>query len=231
MRLLGTNAKTLKSEELFPQWRVRVMHLAPAKVSGHEVCPERSPGCTAACLNRSGQGNMGVVQEARIAKTKLYFEDHTRFMLQLAWELTAEARRARKRGQRLAVRLNGTSDLDWVATIRDHPHIQFYDYTKVWDRMTDWVAGGLPKNYYLTWSASEDNWPECSVVLEHGGTVALVREKGAPLPWWARERGTINGDRHDLRFKDKPRSVVLLKPKGRAKRDRSGFVVRRESNV
>jgi hypothetical protein len=35
----------------------------------------------------------------------------------------------------------------------------------------------------------------------------------------------INGDESDLRFLDDPNVVVGLKAKGRARRDRSGFVV------
>lgn len=174
---------------------------------------------------------MGIVQQARIEKTKLYFENRERFETQLVNELIAQRRAARRTGKKLAVRLNGTSDLEWPRwIIEGFEHVQFYDYTKVTERMLAWLEGELPTNYHLTWSASEksDNHAMCSVVLANGGTVALVRDKGAPLPRWADGRGTINGDRHDLRFKDKPRSVVLLKPKGRAKRDRTGFVVRRE---
>ena len=32
-----------------------VLHLSPADSSGTEVCPKRSPGCTAACLNTAGR--------------------------------------------------------------------------------------------------------------------------------------------------------------------------------
>src|SRR6187399_3227438 len=45
------------------------LHLAPADLSGHEVCPKRSPGCSAACLNTAGRGGMSgsgpVIQAAR----------------------------------------------------------------------------------------------------------------------------------------------------------------------
>jgi len=35
----------------------------------------------------------------------------------------------------------------------------------------------------------------------------------------------IDGDTHDMRFLDKPNSVVGLKAKGQAKKDYSGFVI------
>ena len=50
-----------------------VLHLAPANLSGKEVCPKRTAGCTAACLNTAGRGGIfkagestNVIQQARI---------------------------------------------------------------------------------------------------------------------------------------------------------------------
>src|SRR4051812_28111922 len=77
-----------------------ILHLAPAKLSGYEVCPMRSKGCTDACLNTAGRGGMatgrgplthddvavGVVntiQAARIRRTKRFFEDRQGFMTDL----------------------------------------------------------------------------------------------------------------------------------------------------
>lgn len=234
MKLLGKNTKTVKTEARYLKWRVRVMHLAPARLSGHEVCAGRSPGCTAACLNLSGKGVMGMVQRARVAKTQLYFEDHGRFMAMLHEELDQEERAAKRRGKRLAVRLNGTSDLNWEAVVRVHPGVQFYDYTKVWERYEKWLERPAG-NYWLTWSASEMNARHSKRVLRWGwpGSVALVAEVGKGmaerLPEWARGQACVDGDVHDLRFMDQAPCVVLLRPKGpMAKRDKTGFVVRDE---
>jgi len=53
-----------------------ILHLAPADLSGREVCPKRTAGCTQACLNTAGRGGMfrkgentNVIQQARIRKT------------------------------------------------------------------------------------------------------------------------------------------------------------------
>lgn len=56
-----------------------VLHLAPADRSGYEVCPGRSAGCTAACLNTAGF-QYARKENARINRTRLFFEDRPRFM-------------------------------------------------------------------------------------------------------------------------------------------------------
>jgi hypothetical protein len=45
------------------------------------------------------------------------------------------------------------------------------------------------------------------------------------LPSMFKGLKVINGDDHDMRFLDKPNSVVGLKAKGQAKKDYSGFVI------
>ena len=62
------NAKTVKGEKL--NVLTGILYLAPAKLSGYEVCPKRTEGCTAACLYTAGMGGFSNVQKARIAKTK-----------------------------------------------------------------------------------------------------------------------------------------------------------------
>jgi len=82
MKLLTTqNYKTTKGEKLGVL--TGILYLAPAKISGYEVCPRRSEGCTKACLYTAGMGAFSTVQEARINKTKLFFEKREEFMSQL----------------------------------------------------------------------------------------------------------------------------------------------------
>ena len=75
MKLLniGGNYKVAKGDKL-GIFKTAIMHLAPANMSGYEVCRGRSTGCTDACLNTSGRGNMNSVQVARIKKTKFFLE-------------------------------------------------------------------------------------------------------------------------------------------------------------
>ena len=108
---IDANAKTVKGQK--QGYMTAILYLAPAKLSGYEVCPQRSAGCTAACLNTAGRGNMSGVQKARIAKTQWYFEDRYGFMVQLVKELSAFVRKAERAGFIPVVRLNGTSDISW----------------------------------------------------------------------------------------------------------------------
>ena len=64
------NAKIVKGEKL--GYTTKGIHLAPAQLSGFEVCRWRSKGCTASCLNTAGRGRMDSIQKSRIAKTKLF---------------------------------------------------------------------------------------------------------------------------------------------------------------
>lgn len=112
MTLLTTN--NTKIEKSIPYGYLTAgLHLAPAKLSGYEVCRNRSKGCTFSCLNTAGLGVMTAVQLARIAKTKFYFEERAVFMDQLVKELNAFVRKAARKNLKPAVRLNLTSDLDW----------------------------------------------------------------------------------------------------------------------
>ena len=75
MKLLNvdTNAKTVKGQAY--GFLTGVLYLAPADLSGRNVCPMASKGCKAACLNTAGRGAFNNVQEARKRKTDWYFAD------------------------------------------------------------------------------------------------------------------------------------------------------------
>jgi hypothetical protein len=218
MKLLTTqNFKTTKGEKLGVL--TGILYLAPAKISGYEVCPRRSPGCTSACLFTAGMGAFSNVQQARINKTKWYFEDRPSFMEQLRKDIIALEKKAKKLGMKPAVRLNGTSDLDWTLTgiIEEFPHITFYDYTKVLKRLKK----EIPKNYHITFSKSEINEMDARWALNLGFNVAVVFKK---LPETYLARPVVNGDETDTRFLDEKGVIVGLTAKGKAKKDLSGFV-------
>jgi len=214
------NAKTVKGEAL--GWETAILYLAPADLSGREVCPMRSKGCTKACLFTSGRGRMLSVFVGRLNKTLYLFGDRPGFLAQLSRELDALNARARN-GAKIAVRLNGTSDLPWYRwlDLARWESLTFYDYTKVSRRFSDI----LPFNYSLTFSRSEENETQALEVLARGGNVAAVFAGGLPETWQGYP--LVQGDAHDLRFLD-PRGgyVVGLTAKGDAKKDESGFVVR-----
>ena len=95
MELLTTsNTKVIKG--MGRGYMTFILHLAPADSSGKEVCPKRSPGCTAGCLNYAGRGQMHKVQAGRLRKTQWYHQDRAGFMAQLIWDIKAGIRRAER---------------------------------------------------------------------------------------------------------------------------------------
>ena len=226
MKLLGiSNTKTLKGEAL--GYRTYIMHLAPSTLSGYQVCPMASLGCSTACLNLSGMGRFSNVQAARIAKTRHFFEDRPAFMQQLVREVRSAVKSSQKVGLTPVFRLNGTSDIRWemIPVLGDalptayanimmmFPQVQFYDYTKIPNRRN------VPSNYHLTFSRSETNHQD--VILSQNN----VAEVFDVLPATYLGRTVIDGTETDLRFLDPQNVVVGLKANGKAKQDTSGFTV------
>jgi len=221
VKLLGiSNTKTLKGESL--GYRTYIMHLAPGMLSGFQVCASASSGCLKACLNLSGMGKFSNVQDARIAKTKLFFEDRGAFMDKLVKEIQAAVKSSKKAGLIPVFRLNGTSDIRWEnIPVRGYrnlfqlfPDIQFYDYTKHSNRKN------IPDNYHLTFSRSETNEDQILTVTYN---TAVVFES---LPTTYLGLPVVDGTETDLRFLDPQGVIVGLVANGEGKKDTSGFVVR-----
>jgi len=206
-----------------------ILHLAPADLSGKEVCPKRTKGCTDACLNTAGRGGMfrkgentNVIQKARIRKTQYFFNNRDAFMTDLANDIEKAIRFAERKGLTPVFRLNGTSDLSWEKyTVPEYdmnifeafPRVQFYDYTKVLGRKVKHL-----ENYHLTFSKADGNDADVAEALLQGMSVVAVYD--------AIPAGVPSADETDLRFLD-PKGIMLgLKAKGRAKKDYSGFVIR-----
>jgi hypothetical protein len=223
MKLLSTtNYKTSKGEKL--GILTGILYLAPAKISGYEVCPMRSAGCTAACLYTAGMGAFSNVQEARIKKTKMFFEQREEFFKLLHKDIKSLIAKAKKENLTPAIRLNGTSDINWVRfkLFEQYPEVQFYDYTKMLNHLTKDVA-----NYHITFSKNESNDVDCKIALERGYNVAVVfnTKKGVSLPPFWNDYPVYDGDDTDVRFYDPDNHVIGLRAKGMAKKDNSGFVI------
>lgn len=212
------NYKTVKGQAM--GYYTGILHLASSDISGYNVCPKATVGCKTACLYFAGRGQMPAIQVARINRTKKLFENRDKFLEDLRWDIRAVARKADRIGMVPCFRINGTSDLPWLAIkmAEEFPQFQFFDYTKVLHTLTR----KLPSNYHLTFSRAEDNLDECIEALRLGFNVAAVFKQrpetylGFPV---------TNGDETDLRFLDPLGYIVALSAKGRAKRDTSGFVI------
>ena len=213
-----------------------ILHLAPADLSGYETCPKRSAGCTAACLNTAGRGGMykrgettNAIQQARIRKTRMFFENREEFLAELIKEIRAGIKRATKLGLVPCFRFNGTSDIVWervfvtdasgmkITLFEMFPDVQFYDYTAIVKRNV-----AKFKNYHLTFSRKESNAADTAEAIRRGMNVAVVFDN---LPETWNGVPVFAGDETDLRFLDPTGVIVGLKAKGKAKKDTSGFVV------
>lgn len=206
------------------------LHLAPAKLSGFNVCASASPGCIEACLHTAGNpAYMAGKTRARIAKTKLYFEQRPVFLALLAEDIFWLGLQARRKGLIAGIRLNATSDIPWervkmgpgesVIDFCRRNGVTPYDYSKIKKRA---IAG----DYHITFSRTESNEADCIDVLNAGGNVAVVFDK---LPETWQGFPVYDGDESDWRPADKP-GVIGLKAKGKARHDYdSGFVVRIEA--
>ena len=98
----------------------------------------------------------------------MFMLDRATFNGELAAGIARVERKAKRLDMRLAVRLNGATDINWVATIKAYPHIQFVDYTKSAARALAAAAGKLPSNYSVTFSRTEANEADCLRVLASG---------------------------------------------------------------
>ena len=206
-------------------YKTAILHLAPFTLSGKNVCPKASKECVAACLNTSGRGQMGSVQKARLNKTNLFWTNKNAFLWQLSQEIEQLKKRAASQGFKFAVRLNGTSDLAWHrmkvdggGTLHElHPDVQFYEYTKVLNYLDHDY-----KNLNVPFSDSGRNDSDINAAIRSGHNVAVVFKDKLPKRW--KGRRVINGDLHDLRFKD-PRGVIVgLVAKGQGRNINNKFI-------
>ena len=222
------NPKTDKNQSVEGLENIVVLHLnlAPADLSGYNVCPMASQGCKSACLHTAGNPVFQAQKDkGRINRARFYMQDRDKFMTQLTRELVNFVKWCDKNKKIGVVRLNTTSDISWenYNLFEKFPMLQFYDYTKIQKRALKFARGEYPTNYHLTYSLNEDNYDKAMQVLNEGGNIAVVFRKDLPDTFMGKK--VVNGDLHDLRYLDPKNVVVGLKAKGKAKTDYSGFVM------
>ena len=221
-----SNAKTVKNN-----LRTFILYLAPYNQNSknYNLCPNASAGCAAACLFTAGRGMMSPVLKGRIKKTEYFINDKKAFMIQLAKEIKSKILTAYKNKEKIAFRLNGTSDQDFIYLLNKHAKFDiskykdiavFYDYTKLISKIKKYKDH---PNYYLTFSRAEDNDSVARSVLSFGGNVSIVFRDKLPKYWNGYK--VINGDLSDLEMIYNKNVVLGLLAKGKAKRDTTGFVI------
>jgi hypothetical protein len=199
---------------------------------GINICPKASKGCAASCLFTAGRGRFDNVKKARINRTEYFLNDKERFCLQLAGELIKINKTAQKKGERVAIRLNGTSDLDFMHLLKKYAKLDpfslgsliFYDYTKILGKVKKYLN---EPRYVLTFSRAEDNHKEAMEALELGANISAVFN--GPHPFIYNGAPVVDGDTSDLVMLYNRGAVLALKAKGDAKKDTSGFVI--NSNI
>lgn len=221
----STNTKTAKNS-----LKTFILYLAPYNQNskGINICPKASKGCAAACLFTAGRGRFDNVKKARINRTEYYLHDKERFCLQLAGELIKINKTAQRKGERVAIRLNGTSDLDFIHLLKKYAKLDpftlsaliFYDYTKILGKVKKYLN---EPRYVLTFSRAEDNHMEALEALELGANISAVFN--GPHPFIYNGAPVVDGDTSDLVMLYNRGAVLALKAKGDAKKDTSGFVI------
>jgi hypothetical protein len=169
-----------------------IHYLAPADLSGINICPKASAGCRALCLGWfSGQSGMvshdaqiNSVRQSRLDKTDRFMRDRKAYLADIVRQVERQQRIAARRGFKLCVRLNGSSDIAWEGIRLENgqnlferfPDVAFVDYTKIVSRLNR----KLPANYHLTPKPMKANasrhwhvastWRSCSPASLRRGT-------------------------------------------------------------
>ena len=234
--LFGFNAdsKTSKGNKL-RKFFTSILYLAPYKEadSNKSVCPWASLGCIGICLFTSGlAGVFPAINRARIRKTKMFHNEKEKFFKLFHRDIEKFKKFCAKHNVKPAVRDDGTSDLGLsIMASKKHPSVQFYNYTKSVKRYMNFLHGRFNPNVHFTFSRSEENENDAFEILKAGGQVAFVFRKNIPETWKGFQ--VVNGDLTDLRFTDRENFnipvgqgfIVGLTAKGKAKKDKSGFVI------
>ena len=140
------------------------------------------------------------------------------------------ANKSIKQNTKIAIRLNGTSDLDFIALIKKYNNLDllngdqfknlvFYDYTAILGKIKKYIN----TSYSLTLSRKENNESEILEALKLGGNVAAVFKNDLPTKY--KGFTVIDGDQSDLMMLYNKNVILGLKAKGDAKKDKSGFVI------
>ena len=223
----STNAKTSKNDI-----KTFILYLAPHNLNykGITLCKDASVNCIKVCLYTAGMGIFSNVQLSRINKANYFVSDKKAFLAQLLKEIKREIKKASDKNEKIAFRLNGTSDIDFLYLLDKHfdfnvdllayDKVYFYDYTKSLPRAKRYQNY---RNYTLTFSKSESNEKETNQALNLGINVAAVFSSDLPKTYKGIK--VVDGDKTDLEMIKHKKVILGLKAKGKARKDKSGFVI------
>ena len=223
-------AKIDKSNKADANYKTGILYMSPSR----KTCEFASAGCWSGCLKSAGRGRFDNVKRARAQRLELFLKHREIFNAREHKELKLFIRRCDKAGKIGAYRPGGLDDTGRGEKLAAEFHkLRVYDYSKNINRfmrvMGDPTAGVNPPRladacrYHLTFSRSETNWQECLIALSVGNVAVVFRDR-IPTVW--KGFPVFSGEKSDLRFLDPARGHIIgLTAKGKAKRDRSGFVI------
>lgn len=173
-------------------------------IKWRNLCTHSSAGCRGVCLHESGHLGKTNGTIAKLARTALYAIDPDAFWVLCDDEIRRHRARLAKLGKRLAVRINGTSDIDIPEALFDaYRDVVFTDYTKRPDLALSWNPHH--PNRYVVFSATERT-PDAQIATllaaGHNVVVPFQVTRTGDLPQSYLGHTVIDGDKHDLRFLD-----------------------------
>ena len=212
--LLGINPSTKIEKGTTININTAILYLAPdTMVTNKTICPNaKRNGCSNDCLASSGRLGMINGQLAQIRRTLYYLYHNEAFMIQLQNEID---KGYKKYKDTFAVRLNGTSDLNFSKLIANNPSITFYDYSK----LRNMIIKNKNKNHHYTFSGSmysDYSRNELKKAIEGGLNIAIAfNTKETKLDTLQIPKNKLEDfDKTDVRFKDKKGAIGYLKRKG-----------------
>jgi len=245
--LTKDSSKIDKSNKFSDKYKTFVLYLPPEQSSGKINLCRFATSCVFSCLGigsgRMNQGKSRVdndnfdweltsVSKAMFKRLTLFLEHRELFYAKLEQEIQTKLNTARKKGYRLAIRLNGTSDIRWEQTRKDifykFQDVIFFDYTK----FPYELRKNTPDNYYLIYSYTANDEQSLNFAKEwlaNGKNIAVVFDK---LPSKFLGLPVIDADKHDMRFIDNEVNNITgsliagLKAKGLAINNDHGFIER-----
>jgi hypothetical protein len=222
-----TSAKAIKAQGF--GYLNAIHYMAPASLSGVNLCPHSSAGCRALCLGwESGQAGMvshdaqiNSVRASRIEKAQRFMKDRAAYLLDVVRSIDNTLAEADRKGLKPCFRMNGATDIAWEGVrfsvwrnmdgkaqgvvLGGAQNINIFDHYPDVD-FVDYTKNpkrfdrALPANYHLTFSRSETNEADVLQLLARGVNVAAVFAV-KPEGYYGLYR-VVDGDEHDLRQLD-----------------------------
>ena len=170
--LLSTNPKTEKSKI-----QTYILHLAPADISGVNVCPGAG-NCKKICLHFAGNPvYMTNKQKCRIRRTLAYAADPKRFARLIVCAILDKINK--NPGESIAMRLNGTSDIAWE-NIDFHVTPEFAMFCRIkfghdlpigqrniFELFNCLAENNGPRVIFYDYTKIRRNWAECRRIGYH----------------------------------------------------------------